>query len=233
MIGNNIKKFDVLDSTNDFAKRNIVNLPHGCIVVANTQTNGKGRRNKKWESGAGNLYFSLVLKEDISRKNIFKYTVFTSLAITKTLEMFSINSDIKYPNDCLVNNKKIAGILIESLGSTELEYLIIGIGLNVNQNIFEILSEKATSMKIETNKLYDLNKLLDSFVFHFNSLLNGDLELIFREYINKSVVIGKNIQFEGADYKIKTIDIKGALIIINDKQELKIAFNEISLEELY
>ena len=118
MIGKSIKIFDELDSTNNFVKINISNLNHGTVIVAKKQIEGRGRRDNTWVSKEGNLYFSIVLKEGIKRDSIFKYIAISSLAIVKTLSDYDINALIKFPNDCLVDGKKISGVLIERTWSS-------------------------------------------------------------------------------------------------------------------
>ena len=100
-----------LDSTNNFVKLNVSNLENGAIIVAERQTRGRGLRDNQWYSDFGNLYFSFIIKDNVYRSNLFTYIVQSSVSIIKTLKQFGINAEIKYPNDCLVESKKITGIL--------------------------------------------------------------------------------------------------------------------------
>ncbi len=233
MIGKNIKIFKELDSTNNFVKLNVSNIEDGTIIIAERQTKGRGLRENSWESDFGNLYFSFVLKNDIFRINIFKYIVQSSVAIIRTLNNFGINGVIKYPNDCLVNSKKISGILIESLGSKSLEYIVVGIGLNVNQVEFNELKEKATSIKLSSNKEISTIEVLNEFVASYNEVLESSFEQVFAEYLEKSIVIKKRISCKGKDYIISDIEKNGTIIIRNELSQKRVAYNEISLKELY
>jgi BirA family biotin operon repressor/biotin-[acetyl-CoA-carboxylase] ligase len=234
MIGSKILRFDVLESTNDFAKMNYMSIEHGAIVVANKQTKGRGRNSKEWKSDQGNLYFSIVLKSDISLKQLFRYVVITSLAIVSVLENCGINASIKYPNDILVNNQKIAGILIESAGDlTKLKYLIIGVGINVNQSDFKELSERATSFKLHTDKTCSIERILLQFIHFYNLYANNDFQNVYNQYLSKSIVLGKKIKFEDEIYVIKSIDIDGVVNLENETMKRRVVMNEISLEELY
>ncbi len=233
MIGEKILRFKSIESTNDFLKVNSKSLANGTIVVSEEQTNGRGRSNHLWISEKGNLYFSFLIKDDVTRMEIFKYIANTSVAIIRLLRGFRIKSEIKYPNDILVEDKKICGILIESYGSLDIKYLVVGVGINVNQQDFKGLNKKATSIKNETNKSRDLDKILNIFIQSYNDVVKIDFNKIFKEYIGYSVVIGKNITNNKKTYLIKGIHKNGNLILENDGKIKYMSLNEISLEELY
>ncbi len=233
MIGNKIEIFEELDSTNNYIKINASDLEEGSIIVAKKQTSGRGRRENKWKSKAGNLYFSFILKENSKRESIFKYIVQSSVAIIRTLNMFSISASIKYPNDCLVGNKKIAGILIESLGSSKLDYVIIGIGININQINFDELNNKAISMKLMANIEYNVMDVLKQFIENYNNILNCGYQEVFSEYIKNSIVLNMSITYEDEVYVIKEILSDGNILIKNKLHEHHVAFSEISLREIY
>lgn len=233
IIGKDILRFDELDSTNDFVKLNFNNLEHGTIVLSKIQSRGRGRRSNIWQSKIGNLYISILLKEDLNRLNLFRYIVESSVAITRLLKHYNIDGLIKYPNDILVNNKKISGILIESSGSTKLDYVVIGIGININQCDFVDLNSKATSIKNELGIEIDLEKVLDECVKSFNSLKECRYEDIFNEYIKYSIVINKNITYQDQEYTITNIEMDGTIVIENNINELRVAIDQISLKELY
>ena len=233
MIGKNIKIFEELDSTNNFVKMNVSNLDHGTVVVSKKQTNGRGRRDNVWLSEEGNLYMSILLKEDIYRDSIFKYIVKSSVAIIRTLGLFNINALIKYPNDCLIDNKKISGVLIESLGSKNLEFIIIGIGINVNQINFGKLDSKAISMKIHLKKNINVDDVLNKYIQIFNEILDVEFNELFAEYIKFSMVINKQINYKGENYIIKSIEQDGTIIIANDMSLERVAYSEISIKDIY
>ncbi len=233
MIGKSIKVFDELDSTNTFVKNNVANLENGAIIVAKKQTHGRGRRDNKWVSDEGNLYFSILMTSKKDRNTIFKQIVQSSVSIVRTLNHFKVKASIKYPNDCLVGKKKISGVLIESSGSSKIDYIVIGIGININQINFCDLDEKATSMKQNLKKEIDVGKVLSVFIKYYNQILECNYVETFNEYIKKSVVINKVITYNNEDYKIVNIEEDGSLIIKNSSAIEKVAFNEISLKELY
>jgi len=231
MIGSKILKFKVIESTNNFLKINQNSLEHGTIVQSNTQTHGRGRNNHTWMSENGNLYFSILLKEGINRFLIFDNLVKTSVAIIRLLREFNIKGRIKYPNDILVEDKKICGILTESYGSLDIQYLVIGI--NINQQDFKSLRNKATSFKIENNKEYLLEEVLDKFINHYNKLESEDYELVFKEYITSSMVVGKKILLDSKQFLIKGIHKNGNLILEHESSIEYRTPNEISFDQLY
>jgi len=233
MIGSKILKFEVIESTNNFLKINQSSLEHGTIVQANIQTQGRGRNNHTWMSEKGNLYFSVLLKEEINRSLIFDNLVKTSVAIIRLLREFDIDGRIKYPNDILVEDKKICGILTESYGSLDIQYLVIGVGININQLDFKDLSNKATSFKIEKNKEYSIEEVLGKFIKHYNKLESENYELIFKEYITSSMVVGKKILFDSKEFLIKGIHKNGNLILEHENIIEYRTPNEISLTQLY
>lgn len=231
MIGNKILKFKTIDSTSAFIRNNVKQLQHGNIVQALVQTKGKGRHGNTWISEEGNLYFSILLKEKYMRNELFKLVMKSSIAIVKTLNSFGINAEIKYPNDIIVENKKIAGILIESLGYNDIDFVIIGIGINVNQIHFGDISNIATSMKLLTVSQHNINQVLDEFIIAYNELFAS--ARIYDEYIKHSSVINKKIKFKGDEYIIKSIERSGNIILVNDEFERVVQSGDISLKDLY
>ncbi len=232
MIGNTIIKYDSLTSTNDFIKENSDSFDHGSIVFAENQTAGKGRNNNTWMSENGNLYFSFILKEDIFRNKIFRILANVSVSIIRLLNDLGIKAMIKYPNDILVEDKKICGILIESYGGLELDYLVVGIGININQVDFKDLNKIATSLRSVTNKNYDLLKILKDFIVYYNSIDYSCMGDLFEEYNEYSLVIGKKYNHNGKLYLIKGIDESGNLVMEFEENIEYISLNSISLEDL-
>ncbi|HCW52186.1 MAG TPA: biotin--[acetyl-CoA-carboxylase] ligase [Clostridium sp.] len=179
-IGRTVYHFDNIDSTNIKAKELAKNsAPDGSIVIAEEQTLGTGRFNRKWVSPKGGIWFSLLLKPSVPPSEAPKITQIAGAAVYKTLESINIPSTIKWPNDILVNNKKACGILAEMKCDMEtVHYLILGIGINVNldKNDFDIsIRDTATSLKIEYGKLFSKKRLLADFLFNFESLYNDFL----------------------------------------------------------
>lgn len=165
----NIIWLDTVDSTNSEAKRRIGDLSHMSIIAAREQTAGRGQRGNTWLSAADmNLTFSIIVKYDegfvdITPNKQFAINDIVSKTIIEFLRRHSIDARIKLPNDIYVADRKICGILIEhSVLGSSLVHSIIGIGLNVNQTIFDESLPNPTSMVLEKGKgLDDLQSLLE------------------------------------------------------------------------
>lgn len=158
-------KLDAIDSTNDYLKQlsTYSNTENFTVVIAKEQTNGKGQMGSKWESEKDkNLIVSILMKNILSDSNqIFNLNIAISNAIFNALKSFQIpNLSIKWPNDILSGNEKIAGILIENVIKADGQiFSIIGFGINVNQTNFDNLIN-ANSLKNIINKELDINSLL-------------------------------------------------------------------------
>lgn len=229
--------FDVITSTNQYIKEQYKNLEPFTIINANKQTNGRGRVDRKWESIEGkNLTFSIYLKPKILPEKLPLLSLLIGASIYNVLSKY-INCLIKWPNDIIVNDKKIAGILVESIYSNKLEALVAGIGININQGQFSNdLKNKATSLFIETNTEYNKNIILDEFIKEFDLLYN-DFIIGNNQFVNvckeHNYLLNKEINYNGSIAKIVDISEEGKLIIdINGKQE-QLFFGEITLESIY
>lgn len=166
----NIKYISTTTSTNDLIRETNQNLS---LVWCEEQTKGRGQRGNQWESEKGkNLTFSIMTHPDfMPAENQFILSKAVSLAIIDTLKSHDIMATIKWPNDIYVGEKKICGILIECniSGSGQLSQAIIGIGLNVNQTEFLSDAPNPVSMQILTGKEYKREKILDEFCHHFET----------------------------------------------------------------
>ncbi len=195
---NNILFYDTISSTNDRAKelarRGSV---HGSLVVAKTQTAGKGRLGRSFQSKSNDgLYFSLMLRPHISSQRLSGITLVTALAVSNAINgLCNANTTIKWPNDIYLNGKKIVGILTEA-GN---DYVVIGIGINVNNNTLDdAISGTASSIILETGTYCDKANLLNSILLQFNSIYNqfiseSDLSFIINSYNNSLGCLGKDV----------------------------------------
>ena len=160
-----------VDSTNNFAAKLINDglAEHGSVILADNQTNGRGQRGSEWQSQKGkNILTSFIFKfQELDPQFLFRINAFVSIALIDFLENHGIEAQIKWPNDILVNSKKICGILVENkLAGNALAYSIAGFGLNVNQSDFGGLDE-ATSMSLEVKQEFDLEKIWLSIIGYF------------------------------------------------------------------
>ncbi len=160
-----IIKLDAIDSTNDFLKNLIKSqvVENFTVVVANSQTNGRGQMGTVWNSEKDkNLIMSILIKDlKLKVEAVFVLNAMISVAIIEALSHFCIpNLSVKWPNDIMSDNKKIAGILIENSIKTDNSILsVVGIGLNVNQSHFENLPF-ASSLFLQTGKMFSVEEIL-------------------------------------------------------------------------
>ncbi|MEN9819962.1 MAG: hypothetical protein RL379_740 [Bacillota bacterium] len=161
----NVMTLDSIDSTNNFIKTNINSLPHLTVVRARYQTAGRGQLSRQWMSNPNeNILVSFLFKNFTS--SVTPQTI-EKIAITSSqnfLLSYGVKATHKLPNDLLVGGKKIAGMLIETRHiDATLEYVILGIGININQKNFTGLAN-ATSLALITNKVFEIDEIFASFL---------------------------------------------------------------------
>lgn len=210
----NIKRFKTIDSTNTYLKNHHQNYPEGTIIIADYQTHGRGRENRRWlDQKDENLSFSILLKPNISYHNITKLTLLSCVSIFQVLKKYTNYINIKWPNDILVNHKKVCGILTESIfEGNNLQCVIVGIGININTKKFpNEISDIATSLYLETNQMYDLDQILSEIIESFNHFYQMFLEEDY-SFIN---ICRKNFHLIGKK-TVATIQQEEKEIIILD-----------------
>jgi len=156
-LGSTVVRYERLTSTNDKARELAASgASEGTAIIADEQSAGRGRQGRTWSSPAGDgLYLSIVLRPDVTPADATVLTLAAAVAVAETLAIdFGITTDIKWPNDVLASHRKICGILLESaIEGAELQFVVLGIGLNLNQHGFEGgLAEVATSMLLESGQ---------------------------------------------------------------------------------
>lgn len=223
MIAKNNIHFDKISSTNDYALsiKNHFLFKEGLIITTNFQKNGKGQYMNSWHSEfAKNLLISIVIYPNLSIKNKFDLNKIASLTVCELLCYFGLNAYIKWPNDIIVNDKKICGILIENIISNNIiKKSVIGFGININQTKFKKYNIPATSLKIINQKSYKIKKVKKELVNHFfnNLYLYRKKKFEYQKYndliyslnIKKKYLINGSI-VEGV---IRDIDHLGNLVI--------------------
>ena len=230
-----------IDSTNSEAKRLAIDGDTQGIVVAGEQTKGKGRLGRDWasENGTG-LWMSLLLRPNLNPEVVSAITLVAAAAMTEAIESLAeVKVGIKWPNDLVVNGKKVCGILTEmSAEINRLHYIVIGIGVNVAQLHFpEELSAKATSLKLEGVSLSPKNLLerfLETFARCYGEFLNSEMSRIIEFHKSHSVTLGKDVKLvtptnERMAYAVD-INEDGSLTVQNETGHLeKIFTGEVSV----
>ncbi len=227
----NIIKLDATDSTNSYLRKLSASetVDDYTAIITEKQTEGRGQMGTIWSSQSSkNLTFS-VFKDmsEFQLEHPFYISIVTALAVLKTLQFSSISRlSIKWPNDILSANKKICGILIENvIKQNKINASIIGIGLNVNQTEFENLP-KASSLKILSGKVYDLNELaiaiLNNLKDCFSLLRDGKYDVLKAEYETRLFRKNKPSTFKDAEGLMFSGFIKG----ISDSGNLQILLED-------
>lgn len=203
LFGTKIYAFDRLGSTNNFAKRLArEGAEAGTLVVAEEQTRGRGRLSSQWYSPPGTgLWLTLILPSDIERNQLGLIPILSGVSVAQTLESVGLQAALKWPNDVLINGKKVCGILTESeFRLDKLHVLIVGIGLNVNQRAAdfpEAIRHKSTSLCQEVGKTLDrvdlLVNLIQNFESNYKNLSEGEREQILTAWRQRCPFIGQNI----------------------------------------
>ncbi|MHC1735829.1 MAG: biotin--[acetyl-CoA-carboxylase] ligase [Erysipelotrichaceae bacterium] len=219
-----IRRFDVLDSTNDYCFRAQEELRSGSVVMASYQTQGKGTQGRKWSSDRDeNLLFSILYKDEpFISSPLFSHRI--ALAIVFALREYALAPQIKWPNDILVDHRKIAGILIETSGGT----CVVGIGINVNQTKFpQDLRMPATSLIQHSGQRHEPLALLLKVLDAMDEVLTLDDETLLVNY--KAVLYQLGLPCvvkQKEDTVVATItdiDLDGSLIATDiDRNKIKI-----------
>lgn len=221
---------ETIHSTNTYAKENIEKFEDKTVIYTNKQTAGRGRFVRKWvDLGCGNLYMTIVLKPSTEFKPVYSnLTQYLSLKTCKVLETYGVIPSIKWPNDNLVNNKKISGILSEAVfKGQKLQGLAIGIGVNLNANLADVQAipdRIATALNLETGNKIDRDEFMDlllkEFFSDYEKFLSGGFELIREEYLKYSVLIGETITVQHLNKQLKgkfeTVNTDGTIRILTD-----------------
>jgi BirA family biotin operon repressor/biotin-[acetyl-CoA-carboxylase] ligase len=238
-----IYRLDKVDSTNAHLLRLAEEgFPEGTLVVADEQSAGRGRFGRIWESEPqANLLFSLLLRPHfLQRDEVFILTFAAAVSVAEAIEEIArVKSGLKWPNDVLLDGKKVCGILLESnFDSNRLSHVVLGIGLNVNQQEFPpSISGRATSLLLSTGKKFDRDELLFSVLGNLSSdyetLQRRDFYSIMKKWRDRSVLFGKKIvvslagkMFEGI---CDDVTDDGALVLQSDDGSKKFTAGEVTI----
>jgi BirA family biotin operon repressor/biotin-[acetyl-CoA-carboxylase] ligase len=245
IIGKKAYYFDSIDSTQNQALKMAYDpANNGAVIVASKQTGGRGRSGRKWISPKGGIWISIILqpKFDISITTLFPIAsaLALSIAIEKT---YSITPELKWPNDLTINGKKIAGMLVDvSLESNKIENLVLGVGINFNVNVKEIQKilkgtpnfygvASLSEQKINVNPIQLVQTFLVELEKTYKALNAKQIKKIISEWSRRSSTIGKDVELNTADDKIKgkaiRIDDDGALVISNNNKTNRVIAGDI------
>ncbi len=221
-IGNDLEHHDAVASTNavaaDAARDDAL---HGYLVVADRQTGGKGRRGREWESPEGGVWASCVLRPDLSPREASVITLAASVAVARALEDLGVDAEIKWPNDVLVDERKVCGVLVELEADSEsVHHAVVGVGLNANAKPDV---EDATSVAEEIGRDVDRAALTAAVFRELERLLVGPRDEVLDEWRRRSGTLGREVRIETPDEVFwgvaDDIDDTGALVVDTDDGE--------------
>lgn len=243
----NVIYLDSVDSTNTFAKLEAgKGATDHTLIIADFQTAGRGRRGRGFESARGQgIFMSLLLRPDFQPSQASMITLVAGLAVRRAiLEVTGLETQIKWPNDLVINGRKLCGILTEMSAKPErIEYLVAGIGVNVNQEAFsKELLNVATSVLLETGKKYErailIEEILRWFEYYYGQFLKTcDLSYLKEEYNSHMINFGGEVIVEQGTEKYSAIatgiDDDGELLIERAGVPGKVLSGEVSVRGVY
>lgn len=248
--GQKLYYYDETGSTNIDAKRLAEDgAPHGTTVVADRQNQGRGRRGRTWQSPAGSaIYMSIALKPDFAPDKASMLTLVMALSVAEAVtDLTGLAASIKWPNDIVVNKKKVCGILTEM--SAELDYIhhvVIGVGINVNNSLEDFSEEvqkTATSLKLESGAAVSRAAMVERVLFYFEK--NYDMFVIKEDLSNLQEKYQKHLVNLNAEVKVldpkgeytgiaRGINPTGELLVEKENGEIVSVYaGEVSVRGLY
>lgn len=241
--GSNIQYLDVVDSTNEEAKRISYNgAGHGTLVVADCQTEGKGRRGRFFDSPKqAGVWMSLIIKDEIAPEKASMLTLVMGLAAVRGIELTTgLKPLIKWPNDVILGGKKLCGILTEmSLQEDRIHHIVIGVGINVgNQSFPEEIQSVATSILLEMKGAVSRSELIANVLSQFERyyqvfMKTQDLRELMEPYNQYLINLGKQVKVLNpkGEYTGCAVGInqEGELLVETDGQICRVSSGEVSV----
>lgn len=241
-IGRNFLYSEEVDSTNGYLLGDSSYTKQGTVLLSEYQTKGRGRKNREWISASkSNLTFSILITQNLDGNFLTLLNIAASVSVAMAIEnLHQLTIDLKWPNDVLVNGKKLAGILTESVSKgNKIEKAVIGIGINVNQASFPGRFEiYPTSVKSELKKEVSRERLLSETLNQFEEIykvLLDDPNKILDEWRTRCKMLGENVTIidESGNQFGKFVDIAedGSLILKQGEQLKTIRYGDMSLRK--
>lgn len=247
-LAHDILYFDSIDSTNNEIKRQAeAGAKEGILAIAECQTAGRGRRGRTWESPAGTgIWMSFLLKPDISPEKAPMITIIAALSCAGAVnEVTGLKAGIKWPNDIVINGKKLTGILTEMSAETDcVNYVVVGIGINANMTEFpEDIRATATSLAIEAGHRVSRSTVVAEFLKNFEKyygifIKDGNLSGLKAEYEAESVNMNRQVAVitSGGELIRKAVGIndEGELLVEDDEGNVtSVRSGEVSVRGIY
>lgn len=231
--------FDTVSSTNDVLKEAAYEgASEGTVICAKGQFKGRGRNGRSWLSAEGEgIYMSILFRPDIDFQKVPALTLLCGLSVCEAVRKNGVDAFIKWPNDIVVNGKKLCGILAEADFSQRLNFVVVGIGINCDNIEFdEEIKAIATSMCLESGKKTDREKLLSDILScidkNYDEFKKFGFKGICEKYKALSAVLGKYVNILGKEaYTALAVDINedGSLVVEKNGERKTVFSGEVSL----
>ena len=236
-IGKEIHYFREVDSTNEVAKKLArEGAPEGTIIIAESQSRGKGRRGKKWISPLGGAWLSIILRPNTLPINAPQLTFIAGVAAAQTIkDEYGLDAGIKWPNDVLIDKKKVCGVLTEiSTEINTIDYIVTGIGIDANIDVNLLppeLRDTTTSIKSELDhdisRMILVQKFLGNFETMYDEFNKGNFQEILRKWRQLSKTIGRQVEIrKGTEF------IRGEAVGVNSKGALILELEDRALQKI-
>ena len=234
-MGKELHYFDEVNSTNEKANELAANVEEGTVIIAKKQKKGIGRFGREWISPKGGIYVSVILKPKISPIDAPKITLITGIAVAKVIRKLGLDAKLKWPNDVLIQGKKVGGILTSmSTKDGKVDYIIVGIGINANIHISifpKELQESATSLKEEFKKEVLMEKVIEDILheveINYETFKKGKFAYLLNQWKRLSDTIGKKVKI-----KMRTEVIEGEAVGVNRDGALIMKLEDGSLKNI-
>jgi BirA family biotin operon repressor/biotin-[acetyl-CoA-carboxylase] ligase len=220
-LGKDLRIFSEVNSTNEIAKSLAPNCQNGTVILAETQTQGRGRLSRPWASPPGGVWMSLILKPEMPLASIYQINMAVSVAVSRAIfTLFGLKAGIKWPNDQLVRERKICGILMEvSAEVGRLNYAVVGLGINANIRLSDIPAEwRSTSLSQELGHDVSRSELIQRILLEIEEAYEkmGSRE-IYEDWRRRSVTLGRAVRITSSSGDligvVEDLNEDGALLL--------------------
>jgi len=223
-LGKDLRIFSEVNSTNEIAKSLALNCQNGTVILAETQTQGRGRLSRPWASPPGGVWMSLILKPEMPLASIYQINMAVSVAVSRAIfTLFDLKAGIKWPNDQLIRERKICGILMEvSAEVGRLNYAVVGLGINANVRLSDIPAEwRSTSLSQELGHDVSRSELIQRILLEIEEAYEkmGSRE-IYDDWRRRSVTLGRAVRITSSSGDligvVEDLDEDGALLLMTE-----------------
>ena len=228
-LGRDLLILSEASSTNALALSSVGQRQSGSVILAEIQKEGRGRLSRSWASPPGGIWMSLVLKPDIPLSRVYRINMAASVSICRAISRLGLEAGIKWPNDILIQEKKVSGILTE-LGAQmdRLDYVVVGMGLNANNDTSAFPSQwRSTSLAAELGRGIDRCALVAAILNEMEKAIdNMESQEIYEEWRSLSLSLGKRVRISSAEGdltgQVVDLDGDGALILQQGREKRRI-----------